>query len=242
LVMDRNHDGVVNDGSELFGSSTTLADGEKAANAYVALAELDTNHDGLISSADASFADLRVWVDANADGVSSAAELKSLDALGITQVGLAAQTSSAVDNGNRVGLTSSFQTSDGANHVAADVWFAVQAGAQSRTDLGSRVSSMAQAIGAFDSQAVEAAAPSADPLAAATYSASVGPLAIASLVDVMRQFDANGKPVGATSLSGAFGEQTAGWEPKQQALVSVDLRPKTDLASPGSFAPIAMPK
>jgi hypothetical protein len=41
LVLDRNADGQVNDGSELFGSSTTLASGERAADGYVALRELD---------------------------------------------------------------------------------------------------------------------------------------------------------------------------------------------------------
>jgi hypothetical protein len=243
LVMDRNHDGVINDGSELFGSSTTLADGEKAANGYVALAELDTNHDGAITSADASFADLRVWVDSNVDGISAAAELKSLDALGITQLGLAAATSSAVDNGNLVGLTSTYQTADGATHAAADVWFAVQTPSPSQADLGSRVSSMAQAIGAFDSTSAEPSAGVVDGLTAVVSAENRTPLAVSSLVEAMRQFDANGKPIDSTSLAGTYGKQNAAWDSKQLAqLANADLRPKTDLASPGSFAAIAMPK
>jgi hypothetical protein len=50
LALDRNGDGVINDGGELFGSATTLADGGKAANGYAALQSLDSNGDGQITS------------------------------------------------------------------------------------------------------------------------------------------------------------------------------------------------
>ena len=46
LVMDRNGDGIINGGKELFGNETLLANGAKAANGFQALAELDSNHDG----------------------------------------------------------------------------------------------------------------------------------------------------------------------------------------------------
>ncbi|HUP66526.1 MAG TPA: hypothetical protein VM557_14740 [Thermoanaerobaculia bacterium] len=42
LVMDRNLNGVIDSGQELFGSATLLASGEKAENGFVALGELDT--------------------------------------------------------------------------------------------------------------------------------------------------------------------------------------------------------
>jgi hypothetical protein len=124
LVMDRNHDGSINGGLELFGQGTELLSGQKATNGYAALAELDTNSDGIISSKDSNFADLMVWVDDNADGLSMGAELHSLTSLGITQLGLNAQTSTETDNGNLIGLVSSFTTTDGATHEMADVWFA----------------------------------------------------------------------------------------------------------------------
>ena len=123
LVLDRNHDGSIGDGSELFGSSTSLADGTKAIDGYVALRELDTNHDGVISSDDAAFADLQVWVDANSDGVSSTGELKSLASLGIAKISTVASVELSKDNGNLVGLVSTYETTDGASHAAADVWF-----------------------------------------------------------------------------------------------------------------------
>jgi len=122
-VVDRNHDGVINDGTELFGSATKLADGSRAGNGYAALAQMDSNHDGHISSQDASFADLKLWVDANHDGKTDAGELHSLTELHITDLNLHASTGTAVDNGNLLALTSSYSTSDGASHDMADVWF-----------------------------------------------------------------------------------------------------------------------
>lgn len=81
--MDRNHDGQINNGTELFGTATQLANGQRAGNGYAALAEMDTNHDGKISAADAGWKDLQVWVDANHDGKVEAGELKTLHQLGI---------------------------------------------------------------------------------------------------------------------------------------------------------------
>lgn len=63
LVWDRNGDGRINDGKELFGSETILASGTKATNGYAALAELDTNADGRIDASDTAFANLKVWED-----------------------------------------------------------------------------------------------------------------------------------------------------------------------------------
>jgi hypothetical protein len=45
LVMDRNRDGIINDGRELFSTNTILQNGTRAANGFQALAELDSNHD-----------------------------------------------------------------------------------------------------------------------------------------------------------------------------------------------------
>jgi Ca2+-binding EF-hand superfamily protein len=123
LVLDRNADGSIGDGSELFGSSTVLANGQKANDGYQALREFDTNADGYISADDAVFNELRVWVDANSDGNSATGELKTLAELGISKISVQTQDSNQMDNGNWVGLTSSYETVDGATHAAADVWF-----------------------------------------------------------------------------------------------------------------------
>jgi len=81
LALDRNGDGVVTDGSELFGNWTAQPPSAEP-NGFIALAEFDTvqaggNGDGVISELDAVFADLWLWHDANHDGQSQPEELRS---------------------------------------------------------------------------------------------------------------------------------------------------------------------
>jgi len=76
LVLDRNANGVIDDGTELFGSMTRLEDGQRAKNGFLALAPLDTDHDGWITAEDPAFARLALWRDLDQDRVSSAAELR----------------------------------------------------------------------------------------------------------------------------------------------------------------------
>jgi hypothetical protein len=124
LVMDRNHDGIINNGSELFGMGTILANGKHAADGYQAMLGEDTNLDGKLDANDTNWKELKVWVDANHDGKTDAGELKSLDEAGVASLDLHAAKSGAIDNGNLVGLVSSFTTTDGKQHQMADVWFA----------------------------------------------------------------------------------------------------------------------
>ncbi|MDC8774586.1 heme utilization protein, partial [Paucibacter sp. hw8] len=124
LAMDRNGDGVINSGAELFGSGTILASGKHAANGYLAMAAEDSNHDGKLDAHDANFNKLRVWVDANHDGKTDTGELKTLADMGITELDLQAKSSTAVDHGNLIGLVSGYKTADGGTHQMADVWFA----------------------------------------------------------------------------------------------------------------------
>ena len=48
----------------------------------------DTNGDGKLTAADAAWGEFRVWQDADQDGVTDAGELKTLDQMGFTQIGL----------------------------------------------------------------------------------------------------------------------------------------------------------
>ncbi len=155
LVRDLNANGKIDDGTELFGTATRLANGEKATDGYAALSELDSNGDGAITAADAVWSELKVWQDSNSDGVSQAGELKSLAELGIKQMDLNAQATSVMNNGNWVGLVSSFETVDGETHEMADVWFTVEkAGVQAAGDvLRTQVGGMVQAMAEFASGA-----------------------------------------------------------------------------------------
>ncbi|HEX8405061.1 MAG TPA: hypothetical protein VF670_10620, partial [Duganella sp.] len=152
LALDRNGDGVINDGGELFGSATTLADGSKAADGYAALAALDSNGDGKVSGADDAFGALRVWVDGNSDGVSQAAELKTLEQLGIASIATGANNALTLQNGNAIGLTSSYTRTDGSVQDSADVWFLAQNPGTATTPavtLQQQVSGLSNALSSF---------------------------------------------------------------------------------------------
>jgi hypothetical protein len=99
LVWDRNGNGLIDSGRELFGDETVLANGTKAAHGFAALSELDVGStvsgatvgagDSVFDAKDAQFNNLRIWRDLNQDGVSQANELQTLVQTGITSIGLA---------------------------------------------------------------------------------------------------------------------------------------------------------
>jgi Ca2+-binding RTX toxin-like protein len=125
LVWDRDGNGVIDNGGELFGDNTVLTNGLTAVNGFAALAEHDSNGDGIIDTNDAIWAELRVWRDVSQDGVTREGELVTLDELGITSINLAYTTSTYVDeHGNAHKQVGSFTWADGTEGIATDVWFA----------------------------------------------------------------------------------------------------------------------
>jgi len=114
LVLDRNGNGTIDSGAELFGDSTPLADGTNAIDGFDALAQEDTNGDGVVNSQDANWANLQVWQDLNQDGISQSGELSSLDQLGITGINVGAtQHSQVLPNGNQIADKGTFTYADG---------------------------------------------------------------------------------------------------------------------------------
>jgi hypothetical protein len=95
LVWDRNANGQIDSGAELFGDETILANGQKATNGFTALAELDTNADGKFDALDTQYANLRIWRDLNQDGISQADELQGLSDSGVQSINLTSQASSS---------------------------------------------------------------------------------------------------------------------------------------------------
>ncbi|WP_313433128.1 calcium-binding protein, partial [Acinetobacter sp.] len=114
LVFDRNGNGKVDNGSELFGDSTMLSNGKKAVDGFAALADQDTNKDGKVDINDANWSHLKVWRDLNQDGVSQANELFSLEELGIVQLNVQkTEHSQILPNGNEIADLGTYLKADG---------------------------------------------------------------------------------------------------------------------------------
>ena len=78
IALDRDGDGAISSGAELFGDASVLPGGATARNGFVALAALDANRDGTIDRDDPAFAALLLWADHNGDHASSPDELRPL--------------------------------------------------------------------------------------------------------------------------------------------------------------------
>jgi hypothetical protein len=93
LTLDRTRNGLVDDGSELFGVGTPLLEGGTAPNGFVGLAQYDQpllggNDDGVISRADAIWPELTLWLDSNADGIATRNEMRRPESFGLTSFGI----------------------------------------------------------------------------------------------------------------------------------------------------------
>ena len=125
LVRDLNGNGIIDNGAELFGDNTKLADGSFAKHGYAALAELDSNGDGIVSAADAAFQTLRVWQDLNQDGISQANELRILEELGIQSLDVAYKdVNKNLGKGNTLAQQGSYTKTDGTTAQAGDLLLA----------------------------------------------------------------------------------------------------------------------
>ena len=76
LALDRDGDGAIASGAELFGGATVLPYGRVAHNGFDALAALDASGDGVIDARDPAFAGLLLWADHDGDRASAPAELR----------------------------------------------------------------------------------------------------------------------------------------------------------------------
>ncbi len=106
LVIDKNNNGFIDDGSEIFGDNYVKSNGNKASNGFDALRDLDSNNDGIISVEDENFGLIKIL---KGDG-----SLISLEEAGIVSINLNSTAKNTVDeNGNTLVSQGTFVKSDG---------------------------------------------------------------------------------------------------------------------------------
>jgi len=111
LAYDRNSDGCINDGRELFGDANGASDG------FAELRKYDSDGNNRIDRNDPIFEKLQIWQDENGDGVSDVNELKSLDAYGIQTIDLVAHQAGSTIAGNTIAGISAYHTSSASAQI-----------------------------------------------------------------------------------------------------------------------------
>jgi hypothetical protein len=88
VALDRDGDGYITSGRELFGNITDQPVSEEP-NGFAALALFDENKDGWINANDVNiWSKLLLWVDLNHDGISQRLELKPVKGSKVEGIGL----------------------------------------------------------------------------------------------------------------------------------------------------------
>ncbi|MBI5790269.1 MAG: hypothetical protein HZA63_02215, partial [Rhodocyclales bacterium] len=115
LVLDRNLNGSIDTGKELFSNSTV----DLSQRGLRGLQWLDANLDGWLDASDPVFGELKVWRDANQDGVAANEETQTLADLGVG--GLHYAMGTYTRNGEQKQMTSVDLAADTAGTIIRNV-------------------------------------------------------------------------------------------------------------------------
>ena len=115
LFNDANGNGIVDNGTEMFGTSGPAA--------FTELVVFDTNGDREITPTDAGYNRLFVWVDVDRNGISLTTEVFPLSHFNIKSIPLKTTEYQKVVNGSRVKQTVVSTTTDGKTMLFGDVDF-----------------------------------------------------------------------------------------------------------------------
>lgn len=129
LALDVNNNGKIDNGSELFSNFMKINSTTYATNGFEALksydrAERGGNNDRRITSQDAVYYRLKIWMDRNSNGITDANELYSLASMGVVSIDLNYVIDARTDqNGNKIIGESTVQLMTGGVRAIADLWF-----------------------------------------------------------------------------------------------------------------------
>ena len=127
LAYDRNENGVIDNGGELFGDQVDIGGGRLSSSGFEALSILDDNADALIDANDECYAHLLVWIDANHNGISEKEELNSLKYHDVKEIHLEHTEESVVDDntGTMMAEISKVIYMDDTETTIGEFWFPI---------------------------------------------------------------------------------------------------------------------
>lgn len=125
FLVNPSTSGEVSGINQMFGNNTMGPDGKFSPDGYDALAKHDLNSDGVIDQEDEIFDKLRLWSDANLNGIAEPGELFTLEFLNIKAIELKYDAKFFEKDmyGNEIRYKSLIQMKDGSKKLMFDLWF-----------------------------------------------------------------------------------------------------------------------
>ena len=129
LAIDKNNNGIIDNGSELFGNksisnSAFSYTNSSLNNGFETLKSYDSNNDGIIDSQDAEFDKLLLWQDKNGNAITDNGELIKLSDK-VSSIDLNYTNTDINNNSNTIKQTSTATLNNGTKVKADDIWFKV---------------------------------------------------------------------------------------------------------------------